>query len=95
MSSGTDFDYFLPSSNLEGATVSSQFGRIDKGISVPMGTFEIEIVEGGYKLKMNHVETSKLRTGVYRFDVLVRRSDPLQKGGYRHDIEYFGTVMVG
>ncbi|WP_249262206.1 hypothetical protein [Leptospira alexanderi] len=92
---GEDFTHFFESSNLEGATVSSQLGKIEKGISIPMGSFETEVVEGGYNLKMSNIETSKLSNRVYRFDILVRRVDSLQKGEYRHDIEYYGSIIVG
>ncbi|WP_033109521.1 hypothetical protein [Leptospira interrogans] len=94
MRGGEDFAHFFESPHLEDATVFSQLGKIEKGNPIPKGTFETEIVEGGYNLKMSNLETSKLSNGAYRFDVLVRRTDSLQKGGYRHDIEYYGSVIV-
>lgn len=91
---GEDFAQFFESSVLESAIVSSQFGKIEKGNLRTLGNFQTEIVDGGYNLSMNRIETESLTKGAYRFDILIRRTDPLQKGGFRNDIEYFGMVIV-
>ncbi|PKA03985.1 hypothetical protein CH375_13695 [Leptospira ellisii] len=92
---GRIFQKFFSSKNLEDATVFCFFGTLKSdGTFWKEGEFETQILPDGYLLIMREVETSKLKSGIFQFDILVERPDPTWPESQNANYEYFGILKV-